>query len=151
MAIRRGGFADCAAPIENTGNADGQKTRIVLHAEGCQPPERQCLELALGDDQWQFCITQQCTIAAGRQLEHVAPAWRAQVFLFNLQLATGIGLQIGVVASQPILADMPITWSKVRNSDPGAIAALPTDELRSGPRVDAPQEGGLGQWPVHPA
>jgi hypothetical protein len=45
---------------------------------------------------------------------------------------------------------MPITWSKVRNGDAGVIAALPSDKLRSGPRVDAAQEGGLGQWPIHP-
>lgn len=43
LAIRRGGFADRAAPIENAGDANGQKTRIILYAEGCQPPERQCL------------------------------------------------------------------------------------------------------------
>ena len=71
--------------------------------------------------------------------------------MFNLQLAVGIRFEIGMVASQSVLADMPVTRSKVRNRDAGKIAALPSDKLRPGPRVDAAQEGGLGQWPVHPA
>ena len=53
--------------------------------------------------------------------------------MFDLQLAAEIGFQIRVVASQSVLADMPITWSKVRDSDTGVIAALPTDELCSVP------------------
>jgi hypothetical protein len=71
--------------------------------------------------------------------------------LFDLQLAAGIRFQIGMVASESVLADMALTWTKVRDGDTSVVAALPTDELRSGPRVDAPQEGGLGQWPAHPA
>jgi len=70
--------------------------------------------------------------------------------LFDLQLAAGIRFEIGMVASQSVLADMPIARRKVRNGDAGVIAALPPNKLRSGPRVDAPQEGGLGQWPVQP-
>ncbi len=50
LAIGCGCFADRAAPIENAGDADWQKARIVLYAELCQPPKCQSLELALGDD-----------------------------------------------------------------------------------------------------
>ena len=150
MAIRRGGFTDGAAPIEDTRDADGKETRIVLYAELCQPPERQCLEFAFGDDQRQLCISQQRNIGAWRQIKHVAAAWRAQVLLFDLQLATGIRFQIGVVAPQSVLADMPVARRKVRDRDAGVIATLPSDKLRSGPRVHAAQEGGLGQWPFDP-
>jgi hypothetical protein len=62
-----------------------------------------------------------------------------------------IRFQIGVVSSQWVLSDMALTWSKVRDGDTGVIAALPSDKLRSGPRVDATQESGFGQWPVHPS
>ena len=41
--------------------------------------------------------------------------------------------QIGMVPSQSVLADMPITQSKVGDGDAGEIAALPSDELRLGP------------------
>ncbi len=99
LTIRRGGFADSAAPIENAGDADGKETRIVLYAELCQPPERQCLELAFGDDQRQLCISQQRTIGAWRKVKHVAAAGRAQVLLFHLDLAAGIRFEIGMVAS----------------------------------------------------
>ena len=70
--------------------------------------------------------------------------------MFDLDLAAGIRFEIGMVASQSVLADMPVTRRKVRDRDAGVIAALPSDKLRSGPRVDAAQEGGLGQWPFHP-
>jgi hypothetical protein len=46
-----------------------------------------------------------------------------------------------MVASQSVLAHMALTWTKVRDGDAGVVAALPTDELRSGPRVDASQKG----------
>ena len=45
---------------------------------------------------------------------------------------------------------MLIARSKVRDGNTGVIAALPSDKLRSSPRVDAAQEGGLGQRPIHP-
>jgi len=45
---------------------------------------------------------------------------------------------------------MPIARSKVRNGNAGVIAALPSDKLRAGQRVDAAQKGGLGQTPFHP-
>lgn len=96
-------------------------------------------------------LTKQLVITtAWRQVKHVAPAWRAQVLLFDLQLATRIRFQIRVVASQSVLTDMPVARCKVRDSDTGVIASFPSDELCSGPRIDAPQEGGFGQWPVHP-
>jgi hypothetical protein len=64
--------------------------------------------------------------------------------LFDPQLATGIRFQIGVVASESVLADILVVRRKVRDSNAGVIAALPPDKLRSRPRIDTPQEGGFG-------
>lgn len=51
LAIGRRGFADRAAPIEHTRNADGHKVRGSVSIPVGEPPESECFEFAFGDDQ----------------------------------------------------------------------------------------------------
>jgi hypothetical protein len=63
---------------------------------------------------------------ARSEVEHVAAAGWAEIFLLRLDLAVAVDLDVGVIPTKPVLADGIAAGQKVRDRNPGVITALAT-------------------------
>jgi len=94
-----------------------------------QAPERQCLELALGEDDGQGCVAKGLLADVGRYKQHVGPARRAEVFLSGLQIPGEVVFEVGLIPAQPVLAYAIGAGVEVRNHYASIVAGFAADDL----------------------
>ena len=87
---------------------------------------------------------------ARHEVQHIRASRRAEVLLSLFQIAGGVVFEVGLVPTQSVLADVIGARVKVRNHDPGVVAALPADDLATGERIDSPESGPDRQGAVNP-
>jgi len=71
-----------------------------------QAPQGQRLEFAFGDQNRQRGVSERPFIDSRNDVQHVGSTRRAEVFLLCFQIADRIVFEIGLIAPQPVVADM---------------------------------------------
>jgi hypothetical protein len=108
------------------------------------------LNSPLSDHDRDRCVTQKHLANARRQVQHIRASRRAEVLLSLFQVAGGAVFEVGLVATQSVLADAIRTRMKVRDKDAGVVTVLPADHLAARERIDSPESGPIRQGAVNP-
>jgi hypothetical protein len=98
----------------------------------CQAPERERFELTLGEHDGGVYLAKDRWLDAGHDVQHVGPAGRAEALLPGFEIAGGIAFEFRVIPAQSVFANLIGCRIEVRNYNPGVIAALAADDLRTG-------------------
>ncbi len=93
---------------------------------------RERLELAFGDHDGGVRVAEEFRLNAGRHVQHVGPAGRAEVLLPGFEIASGIVFEVRVIPAQSVFANLIGSRVKVGNNNAGIVAALPPDDIGAG-------------------
>jgi hypothetical protein len=66
-----------------------------------------------------------------------------KVLLSLFQIASGVGFEIGLIATQSVLADVIGAGVMVRDEDAGVVTELAADDLATGEGIDPTEAGAV--------
>ena len=136
--------------LKTPANTDRQKARAVLSVPTSKSPQRECFELAFGDQHESIHVAQR-SLGPWWQIEHVSSSRRTEILLPHLHLAGRVEFEVGVVAPEPVFANARAARREVGDGDAGVIPSSSADQLRSGEGVDSAQTRGHDDMPVQPS
>src|SRR5215510_3723408 len=142
-AVRPDCLADCSAPVIDAGNPEWEESGLGWQAVVGQAPEGERFELALSDHNWNRWVAQEHLANAGHQVQHIRPAWRAEVLLSGFEIAGGVVFEIRLIPAQAVLAEAIGTRMEIRNKNTGIVAALATNDLATSKRIGSSEAGSI--------